>query len=81
MIRYPLSTEKSIRMMEGQNALVFVVDRKDTKPVIKQAVEAQFGAKVRSVRTHVTTLGVKRAIVTFTPETPAIDIATKLGML
>jgi ribosomal protein L23 len=30
MIRHPLNTEKSIRMMESDNKLVFVVDKNDT---------------------------------------------------
>lgn len=81
MIRYAQSTEKSIRMMESENAIIFIVDRNDTKDAIKNEAEKVFGAKVKAVRTSTNLLGQKKAIVTFTKETPAIDVATKLGMM
>ena len=81
IIKYPLATEKSIRMMETSNTLVFVVDRKAKKFDIKEAVEKMFTAKVADVRTLVDHEGKKRAYVTFAKETPAIDIATNLGLM
>jgi len=33
---FPLATEKSIRLMESNNTLVFIVDKKATKPEIKK---------------------------------------------
>ena len=80
-IHFPLNTEKSIRMMESQNTLMFVVDRKASKLQIKVAIEEQLGAKVKAVRTNTLLGGEKRAYVRFHTETPAIDIATKLGMI
>ena len=80
-IHFPLNTEKGIRMMESQNTLIFVVDRKASKPAIKLAIESMLGAKVAAVRTHTLLGGEKRAYVRFSTETPAIDVATKLGML
>ena len=81
MIKHPVNTEKAIRMMESDNKLIFVVDRKDTKADIKRAIEEQFGAKVASVHTTITLQGVKKAVVRFSPETPAIDVATKMGLM
>jgi ribosomal protein uL23 len=81
IIRYPLATEKSIRLMESENALIFVVDQNATKTQIKEAVEKLFGAKVDKVRTQNTPDNKKRAYVAFNEETPAIDIATKLGLM
>ena len=81
IIKYPLATEKSIRLMESQNKLIFVVDRSATKPQIKEAIEELFSAKVDQVRTLHTPDNKKRAYVTFNEETPAIDIATKLGLM
>ena len=81
LIKHPLSTEKSIRLMEAENTLVFVVDRKATKQGVKKAVEELFKAKVIGVRTLITNKGQKRAYVTFSMETPAIDIATNLGLM
>ncbi len=39
IIKYPLATEKSIRLMESENKLIFVVDKKATKSDIKKAIE------------------------------------------
>ncbi len=81
IIKYPLATEKSIRLMESENKLVFVVDRRATKPEIKNAIETMFKAKVTNVNTLNSVTGEKRAYITFAKETPAIDIATSLGIM
>lgn len=81
VIKYPLSTEKSIRLMESENKLIFVVDRKAKKEDIKKAVEEVFKAKVVRVNTFVAPDGTKRAYIKFSDETPAIDIATNLGLM
>lgn len=81
VIKYPLSTEKSIRLMESENKLVFVVDKKARKQDIKKAIEELFKAKVVSVNTYIGPKGDKRAYVRFNDETPAIDIATNLGLM
>ena len=52
ILKYPLSTEKSIRQIEFENKLVFVVDRKATKPAVKKAVEELFKVKVAAVNIH-----------------------------
>ena len=81
VVKHPLSTEKAIRLMESDNKLVFVVDNSATKQDVKKAIEAMFKAKVKQVRTFVTPKGEKRAYVKFAPETPAIDVATNLGLI
>lgn len=80
IVKYPLSTEKSIRLMESQNVLMFVVDIDADKKRIKSAIEDMFKVKVKNVRTHVM-VGEKKAYVKFSNENPAIDIATKLGLM
>jgi ribosomal protein uL23 len=81
IIKYPLSTEKTIRMMEAENKLTFIVEEKANKPEIKKAVEEQFQVKVLSVNTFTDTKGRKKAYVRLSDETPAIDVATKLGLM
>lgn len=80
IVKYPLSTEKSIRMMESQNKLSFVVDINADKEIIRKAIEEMFKVKVDHVKTHVQK-GVKRAYVKFNDKNPAIDIATQLGLM
>jgi len=81
VVKYPLATEKSIRMMEAENKLVFVVDRRATKQDVKTAIESLFDAKVIKVNVANDMKGRRKAFVKFTAEVPAIDIATKLGLM
>ena len=81
IIKHPLSTEKSIRLMESENKLIFVIDRKATKQDVKKAIEEYFKVKVVKVNTLVTSGGQKRAYVKFSMETPAIDVATQMGIM
>lgn len=81
IIKYPLATEKSIRMMESENKLIFVVAKKAKSAEIKLAIEDLFKAKVTKVNTIITPKGEKRAYIKFSDETPAIDIATQLGLM
>jgi large subunit ribosomal protein L23 len=74
------STEKIVRQIEIDNVLVFEVDRAIKKKEIKEEVEDLFGVKVAKVRTH--TRGNKKlAFVKLNPENPAVDVATKLGLM
>jgi len=81
VVKYPVSSEKSIRLMEAENTLVFAVDNRATKADIRTSIETQFKATVADVRTLVNRDGVKVAYVRFAKNTPAVDIATNLGMI
>ena len=81
VIKRPSSTEKSIRLMESENKLIFVVDKKATKPEIKEAMETMFKVKITKVTTQISPQGQKKAYVQFSQETPAIEIATQLGLI
>ncbi len=81
VIKYPLSTEKSIRMMEAENKIVFVVDTKATKPEIKQAIETMLKSRVISVNTAIGPDGRKKAYIKFAPDVLAMDVASNLGLM
>lgn len=81
MIIAPLATEKSIRLMESENKLVFLVDLRSTKESIKEELESLFKVKVVDVNTAITPKGKKKAYVTFSDDTPAVDLATKLELM
>jgi len=49
----PLATEKSVRLMETENKLTFVVAKSATKDNIKKAIESMFNIKVKEVNTHI----------------------------
>jgi large subunit ribosomal protein L23 len=81
IVKNPLSTEKSIKLMESENKLIFAVDKKATKQTIKKEIESFFKVKVVSITTRIGPDAKKRAYVRFSNETPAIDIATRLGLI
>lgn len=81
IIKYPRATEKAIRLIDSENKLVFVVERTATKRIIKEELEKLFSIKVDKVNTLIGPDGKKRAYVKLNPETPAIDLATKLGLM
>lgn len=74
------ATEKVVRQIEVDNALVFMVDRKVTKPEIKKEIENLFGVRVDKIRTHIRK-NKKYTYVKLNKNNPAIDVATKLGIM
>ncbi|ACS34503.1 50S ribosomal protein L23 [Thermococcus gammatolerans] len=76
----PLVTEKAVSLIEKENKLTFIVDRKATKQDIKRAVEEMFNVKVEKVNTLITMKGEKKAYVKLRPEYNASEIAARLGL-
>ena len=81
ILRYPLATEKSIRLIESENTMTFIVEIKASKADIKKQVEDLYKVKIVKVNTQITPRGTKKAYVKLTKETPAIDVATQLGLI
>lgn len=79
-IKRPYVTEKTFNLIERENKLVFIVDVKAGKRAIKEAIELLYKVKVQSVNTENTVYG-KKAFVKLSPESSAIDLATKLGLV
>ena len=81
IIKYPLSTEKSIRQIEFENKLIFVVHTRATKVDVKRAVEELFKVKVLKVNIQNSFSGKKRAYVKLGPEHLASDVSADLGLI
>lgn len=81
IIKFPLSTEKNIKLMEAENKLIFIVDVAARKNEIKAALEKMFNVKIVKVNTLIDNKGRKKAYVKFSDESPAIDLATNLGLM
>ena len=79
IVFHPYVTEKTMNLMERNNALEFVVRRNSNKKQIKKAVEEMFEVKVKDINTMITKNG-KHAIVTFMPEFKAEDIGMRIGI-
>ncbi|MFW9988860.1 MAG: 50S ribosomal protein L23 [Candidatus Odinarchaeota archaeon] len=80
IIKKPLITEKTFDLIEKENKLVFIVDRKANKNQIKKAIEKLHNIKVIKVNTMITPKGKKKAFVKLHPEFSAQDIAIDLGI-
>ncbi len=80
MILKPVTSEKAVKMIEIDNTILFEVERKYRKSEIKKEVEKIFNVKVDKIRTLIKA-NKKFAYVRITKQNPAIDIATKLGMI
>jgi len=80
IIKMPYVTEKTFRLIEQENKLVFLVSRDATKASVKDAIETVYGVKVDRVNLMTTRSG-KEAFVRLSEETPAAELASKLGVL
>jgi len=80
MILKPVTSEKAVKMIELDNTILFETERRLGKDEIKAEVEKIFSVKVAAVRTHIKQ-NRKFAYVKLNKANPAIDIATKLGMI
>jgi len=81
IIKYPLATEKAVRLMETENKLTLIVDKQCTKAEIKKSVEKMFNVKVLKVTVANMQDNRKKTYVKLSIDTPAIDVATKLGLM
>ncbi|MEM1584434.1 MAG: 50S ribosomal protein L23 [Nitrososphaerota archaeon] len=80
IIRRVVITQDAVSLIEKENKITFIVDVRATKKDIKKAVEELYNVKVVKVNTLITSLGEKKAYVKLSPETPASELAIKLGI-
>jgi len=79
MIR-PITTEKAVRLVELNNTLTIEADRRKKKTEIKKEFEETFNVKVDSINTLIH--GNRKIVyLKLNSKNPAIDVATKLGMI
>ncbi len=76
----PITTEKAVKLIDIENTLLFETDRRENKDTIAKEVKKLFNVKVVKIRT-LTRNNKKFAYVKLSKENPAIDVATKLGMI
>ena len=80
ILKYPLSTEKSVKLISSENKITFIVDTHTTKKQIKEEFEKMFKVKVLKVNTLIDG-NRKKAYIKLAAENPAIDIATQMGIM
>ena len=80
IIKKPLVTENTFDLIEDQNKLVFIVDRRANKYKIRKAIENLYNVKVVKVNTLITPKGEKKAFIKLHPNFSAADLAIDLGI-
>ena len=81
VIVYPMMSEDTVRLIEAENKITFIVSNKASKHDVKRAVEEMYEVKVDRVSTLTTPEGKKKAYVKLSPESKASELAVKLGIL
>ncbi len=75
----PVVTEKTTLMMEKENKLTFIVDRRGRKKDIKREIEERFDVKVIGLNILITKKG-KKAIAKLSDDYSAEEIGGRIGI-
>ena len=81
IILFPFMTERSVYMIENENKLIFIVNRKADKHEIGRAVRELYDVEADKIRTLITPKGLKKAFVKLKEGYDASDVAIRLGIL
>jgi large subunit ribosomal protein L23 len=81
VVKYPMMTERSVNMIENENKLVFIVDRRATNHDIANAIKELYEVEAETINTLITRKGEKKAFVKLRDEYDASDVAIRLGIL
>ncbi len=80
IILRPYITEKTFNLIEKENKLTFIVAESATKKDVSEAIKTMYEGNVKEVNIFRTIRG-KKAIVKFTKDDEARQLATKLGLV
>ncbi|KAI8782854.1 60S ribosomal protein L23A [Biomphalaria glabrata] len=81
LIKYPLTTESAMKKIEDNNTLVFIVDKRANKHMIKMAVKKLYDIDVSKVNTLIRPDCEKKAYVHLASDYDALDVANKIGII
>lgn len=80
IILRPYITEKTFNLIEKENKLTFIVTDKASKKDVSEAIKTMYESDVKEVNIFRTIQG-KKAIIRFTKDDEARQLATKLGLV
>ena len=81
VIKYPTMTERSVYMIENENKLIFIVNRKATKKDISNAIKELYEVEAKEINTLIDRQGEKKAFIKLKEGFSASEVAIKLGLL
>ena len=76
----PHVTEKTMNLIDLNNEITFIVNRKANKNQIKRAFEELYDEKVAKVNTLINTKGEKVAYIKLVEEEMAEELAVRIGV-
>ena len=76
----PDVTERSMKLVEAENKLVFVVSRDASKTQIIDSIEKLYDVEVDDVNTLISAKGFKKAFVKLGEKHRADEVATRIGI-
>ncbi|KAK9480454.1 ribosomal protein L23, N-terminal domain-containing protein [Lipomyces japonicus] len=77
----PYSNESTMKKLEDDNTIVFIVDIKANKRHIKDAIKGLYNAEVSKVTTLITPTGQKKAYIKLSSESETLDVANRAGFI
>merc|ERR1739847_62484 len=80
-IKHPLTTESTMKKIEDNNTLVFIVDILANKPQIRAAVKKMYEVEIQKVNTLIRPDGAEKAYVKLAADYDALDVANKIGII
>ena len=80
IILRPYITEKTFNLIEKENKLTFIVADSASKKDVNEAIKTMYEGNVKEVNIFRTIQG-KKAIIKFTKDDEARQLATKLGLV
>jgi len=81
IIKHPLTTESAMKKIEDNNTLVFIVNIRANKPLIKAAVKKMYDVDAEKVNTLIRPDGEKKAYVRLKADHDALDVANRIGII
>uniref|UniRef100_M3Y0L1 Large ribosomal subunit protein uL23 n=1 Tax=Mustela putorius furo TaxID=9669 RepID=M3Y0L1_MUSPF len=81
IIKFPQTTESTVKKIEDNSTLVFIVDVKANKHQIKQAVKKLYSMDMAKVNISIRTDGEKKAYVPWVPDYDILDVANEIRII
>ncbi|XP_049397241.1 60S ribosomal protein L23a-like [Solanum stenotomum] len=81
ILKCPVTTESTMKKIEDNNTLVFIVGIHADKKKIKDTVKKMYDIQTKKVNTLIKPDGTKKDYVRLTPDYDALDVANKIGII
>ncbi|XP_078157210.1 large ribosomal subunit protein uL23-like isoform X2 [Carex rostrata] len=81
VLKKQLITESAMKLMQYDNTLVFLVNRKADKFMIRDAIQKMYEVHVESVNTLIRPDGKKKAFIKLTKDYNVSDVASRAGII